>query len=520
MEEDAKQVEVKWLESILALRKSQNQFDGETVLEMVSFQNGPLVDVGGASSSRSPLTSRPRVHKGYVLSVNKGLSGLKKVKIGKAGRKGANQTVNRADSEGGARVVVEKGVIEKGKSKWVSKPRKKPMSFEIQNGKLNLEKKKSSIKGYASSSEVSSSLEEVAGYRPFLNSQKLRGETSRKCVSCVGVDHDDRLLGDGPEADIRSNRRLSPRKFPLICLEKAQLGIKPRSVRICFSCGISTKEEIVKASIAVENEVSGKSSNCIMENNLGVINSTEAQSCYEGMDSEEVFFQASIAIENLFSSARIVLDRSYSSVELVSEIDRLVSEEELIQDTVVVESARRGSRKKGRLSSCHSNKHSMKTRNFKAQNSVNLEEEVAKTMETSEAIGFDFSGFEEELVEVEEMNKAVEKEAEIPKVGVSGSAYSEELVLATVAVEEDTAPSETRIPNSASKKKGKFSNGSIIKHRMKTRNSGIIEEEVSKVMEVGSMLGFDFTSIEQEMSEAIASREAEDLARMEDQEGR
>ncbi|KAI9198464.1 hypothetical protein LWI28_016264 [Acer negundo] len=69
-------------------------------------------------------------------------------------------------------------------------------------------------------------------------------------------------------------------------------------------------------------------------------------------------------------------------------------------------------------------------------------------------------------------------------------------------------------PVAKNKKKGKISNGSISKHSMKTRKSGIIEEEVSKVMEVGNLLGLDFTGIEQEMSEVIASREAEDLARL------
>ena len=51
---------------------------------------------------------------------------------------------------------------------------------------------------------------------------------------------------------------------------------------------------------------------------------------------------------------------------------------------------------------------------------------------------------------------------------------------------------------------------------MKTRYSRIIEEEVSKVMEVGNLLGLDFSGNEQEMAEVIASREAEDLANMAD----
>ena len=38
---------------------------------------------------------------------------------------------------------------------------------------------------------------------------------------------------------------------------------------------------------------------------------------------------------------------------------------------------------------------------------------------------------------------------------------------------------------------------------------------MSKVMEVGNLLGLDFTGTEQEMAEVIASREAEDLARVE-----
>ncbi|KAK0571951.1 hypothetical protein LWI29_023910 [Acer saccharum] len=136
---------------------------------------------------------------------------------------------------------------------------------------------------------------------------------------------------------------------------------------------------------------------------------------------------------------------------------------------------------------------------------------------------------EDDIVQITE---AAEKEVSAAGRSCSGhrgSAYSEEMVLAAVAAEEERAreeemvqfkaTSETRIPNPAAKKKGKFSNGSIIKHRMKTRNSGIIEEEASKVMEVGNVLGFNFTDIEQEMSEVITRREAEDVASMEDQEG-
>ena len=93
----------------------------------------------------------------------------------------------------------------------------------------------------------------------------------------------------------------------------------------------------------------------------------------------------------------------------------------------------------------------------------------------------------------------------------------EELVQASVIVEEESVSSEPLLPNPASKKKGKLSDGSSIKHSMKTRNSGIIEEEVLKVMEVGNLLGLDFSGIEQEVSDVIASREAEDIARMENQ---
>ncbi|KAK0571297.1 hypothetical protein LWI29_013773 [Acer saccharum] len=113
---------------------------------------------------------------------------------------------------------------------------------------------------------------------------------------------------------------------------------------------------------------------------------------------------------------------------------------------------------------------------------------------------------DEEENEVMQLSEMIDKETD-PK----------ELVQALVTVEEDYVNSETLLPNSTSKKKGKLSTGSITKHKMKTHNFGIIEEEVSKVMEVGNLLGLDFSSIEKEVSDVIASREAEDLARMENQ---
>ncbi|KAK0604546.1 hypothetical protein LWI29_016738 [Acer saccharum] len=139
-------------------------------------------------------------------------------------------------------------------------------------------------------------------------------------------------------------------------------------------------------------------------------------------------------------------------------------------------------------------------KNFRSMSVDDRGEEVGEEVEVIS------SDREDNMVQITE---EADKEADF--VLAEGSRCPGQRVVAEE--EERVREEEVVILNPVAKKKGKISNGSIRNHRMKTRNSGIIEEEVSKVMEVGNLLGHDFSGIEQEMSEVIASREAEDLAR-------
>ncbi|KAK1582880.1 hypothetical protein Q3G72_019219 [Acer saccharum] len=81
--------------------------------------------------------------------------------------------------------------------------------------------------------------------------------------------------------------------------------------------------------------------------------------------------------------------------------------------------------------------------------------------------------------------------------------------------------SAVRISNCSTQsfnKKGDGNSSAVTKHRMRTRNSKLVEEVV-KVLETGSTIGFDFSGIEEEVSEVIARREEEDNDKFEDLNG-
>ncbi|KAK4856932.1 hypothetical protein QYF36_022766 [Acer negundo] len=86
-----------------------------------------------------------------------------------------------------------------------------------------------------------------------------------------------------------------------------------------------------------------------------------------------------------------------------------------------------------------------------------------------------------------------------------------------------------------SSKRGRSNSNTFSKHRMKTRSSkiqcsdsnqsvkprqstgelGEVEDKVTKTLEIGTAVGFDFIGIEEEVMEAIARREEEDAANFE-----
>ncbi|KAK1586346.1 hypothetical protein Q3G72_001646 [Acer saccharum] len=145
------------------------------------------------------------------------------------------------------------------------------------------------------------------------------------------------------------------------------------------------------------------------------------------------------------------------------------------------------------------------------------------------------------------------------EVGVTVMDSEEELVQTTIAdeepgqvdsVEEDASPMITQVQEGlgveelstkiicheqVSSKRGRSNSNTFSKHRMKTRSSklqcsvsnqtvkprqrtgelGDVEDEVTKTLETGTTLGFDFIDVEEEVMEAIARREEEDAANFE-----
>ena len=160
MIEDEKPVDMVWMRNILALSKHQDQTRKEVFPEKEKIQK--QVEVGDTACLSSPIEMRCQTFKSDKIA-KKAINGMRRLKGGKVGEKRDTFAVN----------------LERGKKKWVGRPRKKPLTFVIRNGKLDLEKRNYFVKGFARISEDSSSSSEVeTRNRLFLNSEKVRGESS------------------------------------------------------------------------------------------------------------------------------------------------------------------------------------------------------------------------------------------------------------------------------------------------------------------------------------------------------
>ncbi|KAI9184821.1 hypothetical protein LWI28_001400 [Acer negundo] len=126
----------------------------------------------------------------------KAINGMNRLKVGKVGEKRDTLVVNRDILGYRARLVS----IERGKKKWVGRPRKKPLTFVIRNGKLDSEKRNNFVKDLARFSEDSSFSSEVKTInRLFLNSEKVRGECSIKRLQSFAFDGANVDQSSGPE---------------------------------------------------------------------------------------------------------------------------------------------------------------------------------------------------------------------------------------------------------------------------------------------------------------------------------
>ncbi|KAK2652034.1 hypothetical protein Ddye_011890 [Dipteronia dyeriana] len=185
VEEDRNPVDVKWLESVLGLRKSQDLGYRVAVLEVEGLH----------------ICAPRRVNEFLV----------------------SNQ----------AQVVEENGTqMKTGKQKWVSKKIKKPMTLLFQNDKLSLEKRIGWYKRAGSSiEESSSSSKEVVDSRSFLDSKRMVGECSRTIKRCQMSELGKEVTGSGLERmdkALANGQRISGVNRP-----KKKVSFKQPLVEIC-----------------------------------------------------------------------------------------------------------------------------------------------------------------------------------------------------------------------------------------------------------------------------------------------
>ncbi|KAK0598263.1 hypothetical protein LWI29_033106 [Acer saccharum] len=150
--EEESPVDMVWLENFLELRKNQDQGSMESWLDKERFQTSLPTEVGEIDTSSNPKEGRVVVYKELSCQSRK------------------------------AELTAKQGQLGIGKEKRGKWERK---SIVIQNGKLDLEKRRSIDKGVVSSSEKSHwSLEKEIGVHIFPNSHKVKGDFSK--MSGVG----------------------------------------------------------------------------------------------------------------------------------------------------------------------------------------------------------------------------------------------------------------------------------------------------------------------------------------------
>ncbi|KAK3199577.1 hypothetical protein Dsin_022992 [Dipteronia sinensis] len=148
VEEERNPVDMQWLESFLALRKTQEEGFRTARSEKEEFQICVPRTVGEVSTLS--LAKHDKTKSGHVEKCQFKSLGTKVRKVLEKQKKKDERDM----------VFVVKGVFEKGKQKSVSRKAKRPMTFVLLNGKLDLGKRKGYDKGGVSSSDESSSTSE------------------------------------------------------------------------------------------------------------------------------------------------------------------------------------------------------------------------------------------------------------------------------------------------------------------------------------------------------------------------
>ncbi|KAK0595326.1 hypothetical protein LWI29_005646 [Acer saccharum] len=191
VEEDVNPVDIEWLERLLALRKKIVQNGRNRTSEKENFQICWPNEAGVAVSKLSTPDGK----------VSVACQGNKADRTLKTGRIGQGKLEKKK------RGLVVKRLLDKGKKKWIKKIKAKPPDFMIQNGKLNLEKRRGDRIGDSLSSESTSSSEVDVRKRWTLEKFRERGE----CSSLKGKGSGAENLVESPVAGRSSEGRVKPK---------------------------------------------------------------------------------------------------------------------------------------------------------------------------------------------------------------------------------------------------------------------------------------------------------------------
>ncbi|KAI9160996.1 hypothetical protein LWI28_013501 [Acer negundo] len=311
----------------------------------------------------------------------KTINGMRRLKGGKVNEKRDTLAVNRDILGYGARLVS----IERGKKKWVGRPRKKSLTFVIRNDKLDLEKRNSFVNGLARISKDSSSSSKVDNRnRLFLNSKKVKGECSISRLKSFTLDRAD--------VDQSSGLELVKRGLPVVEVSPLIKNHNHKATDQVSPYGSSFKSQAVGGIVNIDEERS--SSDSLVTKYEMVKVTVTAEKTFVSI-SEDLVVGITSGGEGCEEESRL-MERLASKDEVV---ERVLPDNEAMNIGSI-------SKKKGRFGSGSTSKHIMKTRNSKVWDSGDFqrlsgiqEEEVAKTLAIGRALVFDSDEEDPDLLE-------------------------------------------------------------------------------------------------------------------------
>ncbi|KAK0606619.1 hypothetical protein LWI29_001612 [Acer saccharum] len=362
MEEDLNPVDIEWLERLLALRKNQAPPCQKSIQEGDIIQICRSEGVGGDISNSTPGADK--------------IMGYKRINCqdfssDKTTRKGG-KGLGRLEKRGMGLLV--KRILDKGKRKMIKWTKEKPMASRIQNGFLNLDKRRVNVRTEVySTAGMSSSTEEEDVEIWFLDSCREKGESSRIGGKATGL-----VLGG------------------------LEVTFKPKKVSFDLpSEGPNLSPPDARQGIDIEEVLS----------NDGVQTTMDPEKGFSGVDgsAEPEFFSS---VKEDMGRNTIEAEEEKSSAVVVDD-----SEEELVRSAIAVEDQLggnkgccsvpvRGMKLRNKSKSIPSSMHAMRTRNSESKGTANCltkkssaGEEAANIIATWKIIGLDFSRVEDEVLE-------------------------------------------------------------------------------------------------------------------------